>query len=90
MASSLTGTKTIAPRPSMGINLFRYSFSIRGMRYARVLPDPVRLAAMTSRPARAWGTTHRCTSVILTNFLLLSPLRVSEDTGRSEKLILNF
>jgi len=33
----------------------RYSFSTRGTRKARVLPDPVFAAPKTSRPARACG-----------------------------------
>jgi len=84
MANYLTGNKTIAPRPSIGINLCLYNFYINGTKYAKVFPEPVLDDTNKSLSASACGIEHLCTYVILVKPLLFNPLIDCFDIGKSE------
>ena len=56
-----------------------YRSSIEGMRNASVLPEPVRAAPRTSRPARRGGMVLACTSVIFACPSSMMPAMVGLD-----------
>jgi len=88
IANSRTGTIIRAPSPSSFDHLSLFNFSIRGMRYERVFPEPVLEQRSKSLLFREWGIAHLYTSVILMYFAFQSPWRVFFEIGRSWNLTL--
>src|SRR5262249_44120829 len=62
------------------------SFSITGIKNARVLPVPVWAVAITSLPSRACGMAAACTGVGVENRAVVSRSFNEEDIDSSEKL----
>lgn len=88
-ANSLVGEITTAPSPSIGPHLRRYNRSRRGMRKAKVLPEPVLALPRTSRPRRDGGIPSDWIGVGETKWLDLRPLRVRDERGSWSKVMMS-
>jgi len=71
--------------PFLGLNFIRCNNSTAGIKNAKVFPDPVLAAPMTSLPANSGGIALACTGVIVEKPMVVNALVVGSESSRDEK-----